>query len=124
MRVAVPLFKERISPHFSTSAEVLLVDVKGKRIIDERRTYWEELKASEKIEKLNRWGVNVLLCGGITRSDKVKIESLNIDVVSELMGDAKDVLDRWLRQFIPKDYFHRHGQQLIGKDTNLKKGGA
>ncbi len=108
MRVAVPLFKDRISPHFCTSAEVLLVDIKGERIIDERKTYWEELTPSEKIEKLKLWKVNVFLCGGITTFNKRKIKSLDIEVISELRGKAKEVLEQWLRRF-PKGRSLHHG---------------
>ena len=106
MRIAVPLFKDRISPHFCTSAEILLADIVGRKITDERKAYWEELVPSEKIEKLKRWGVDVLLCGGIAAFNKRKIKSLGIEVVSELRGKAKEILEQWLRQF-PAGNSHR-----------------
>ena len=94
----MPLFKDRISPHFCTSVEVLLLDVERNVIQNERNAYWEELMPSEKIEKLKQWGVHTLLCGGITSFNKRKLEALHIEVVSELRGGARKILDQWLRK--------------------------
>ncbi len=98
MRVAVPLFKDRISPHFCTSAEVILVDIVGQTIRQEYHVYWEELSPSEKIEKLKQWNVHLLLCGGITLFNKAKLESFHVEVVSELRGEARTVLDQWVHR--------------------------
>lgn len=125
MRVAVPLFKNRISPHFCTSGEVLLVDVESKKIVDKRRTYWEELNPSEKIGKLKQWGVNTLLCGGITAFNKNQLQSLGIGVVSELRGQVEEVLEQWLRHANQENQLNR-GQAgpMSQGHVNFRKGGA
>jgi hypothetical protein len=76
---------------------VLLVDIEDQAIRQERHVYWEELSPSEKIEKLKQWNAHLLLCGGISSSNKAKLESLHVEVVSELRGKAKSVLERWVR---------------------------
>jgi len=73
------------------------VDVIRGKIIDEKRIYWKELGAFERIEKLRQWNVEVLLCGGITLFNKGRVRALGVEVVSELRGKAKDVLKQWLQ---------------------------
>ncbi len=73
------------------------MDIRNKKIVDERKAYWEELNPSEKIAKLKQWKVNCLLCGGMTSFNKRKVEAFGIEVFSELRGKVKEVLEQWLR---------------------------
>ncbi len=77
------------------------MDIEGKKIIRQRRTYWEELNPSEKIGKLKQWGVHTLLCGGINAFNKNQLQSHGIEVVSELRGRVEEVFERWVRQSGP-----------------------
>jgi len=74
------------------------VDIARGKIVDEKRIYWKELGAFERIGKLRQWNVEVLLCGGISLTNKDRIRALGVEVVSELRGKAKDVLKQWLRE--------------------------
>ncbi len=96
MKIAIPLMKERIAPHFGASSEMLLVEVKNAAI--ERMARWNvggdtPLEIARRLVDL---GVEVIICGGINRIYKEWLLSQGISVEDNKKGNAKGVLKEWL----------------------------
>ena len=67
MRLAIPIWNDRISPVFDAAGRLLLVDIEQGR----ERARWEEVLSdvmpSHRMWRLAELGVNALICGGISR---------------------------------------------------------
>jgi predicted Fe-Mo cluster-binding NifX family protein len=94
MKIAVPLFNDRVSPHFGSSSITLLVDIRHGRI--EREALWE-LGGENPLELANRLlylRVDQLICGGIHSYWKEWLISKGIRVLDNQRGVAREVVEK------------------------------
>jgi len=92
MRVAIPLFHSRISPHFSYARD-LLVATKGESgdWKTEKVCCWP-LSPLQKANLLFERETTTLICGGIHRNLLHYLERQGIRVVAGVMGEAEEAL--------------------------------
>ena len=92
IKIAVPLFKERVAPHFGASSKILLVEMQGHLITGE--TTWEvEGKAAMDIARsLVDFGVGEFICGGIQHRYKDWLTRRGVQVVDNQIGSARELL--------------------------------
>lgn len=96
MKIAVPLFGERVSPHFGASSKILLVETIGETTT--RKATWDvgEQGAMEIARRLVSSGVDKLICGGIERTHKQWLTFQGIDVVDNQKGNAEELLAKMI----------------------------
>lgn len=92
MKVAIPIWDNRVSPVFDTAGQALLVD-----IIDGSETARQiiHLPAADPTrggQLLAQSGVDVLICGAISRPLETMLLSLGIDVIPWIKGEADPVI--------------------------------
>ena len=88
MRVAVPLFGEDVAPRFGFADNFLVADIEDKKVTSAQRIENSERGWANRLNKLRKLGVEVLLCGGFNRSFIPLAEDLGIGVLAGLAGDA------------------------------------
>ena len=96
MKVAIPLFENRVSPHFFTAPELLLVQIDGRTVYSTLKIHFENLSPSKKKAKIFALGPDTLLCGGIDGETRRWFERKGVRVMDNQMGDAMEILDRYL----------------------------
>jgi len=92
MKIAVPLFRKRVSPHFGSSSRILLLETKGEEICQE--TIWD-LGGEGPIEiarRLVALGVEELICGGIQSHYKDWLIGKGVRVVDNQRGVAREIV--------------------------------
>ena len=97
MKIAVPLFRKRVSPHFGSSSRILLLETNGTTIFQE--TIWD-LGGEGPMEiarRLVALGVERLICGGIQSHYKDWLIGKGITVVDNQRGVAKEIVQNLLR---------------------------
>jgi len=92
MKIAVPLFKERVAPYFGASSKILLVELQGDAIAHEAT--WEVAGegAMEIARRLVDLGVNQLICGGIQHRYKNWLVGRGVTVVENQRGPARELI--------------------------------
>ena len=98
MKVAIPLFENRVSPHFFTAPELLLVQVDAGAVCFSWRVSLGDMTTALRKTRLLALGPEILLCGGIDGVTKLWLEKQGVRVVDNLMGDAMENLQRYLNQ--------------------------
>lgn len=98
MKIAVPLFGERVSPHFGTAPEALLVQTAGGRVCATWKIDLAGLSASERRAKFLGLGIEELLCGGIDAVSRAWFEKKGVRVEANRMGNARELLERSLSE--------------------------
>jgi len=104
LKVAVPLFKDRVSPHFGASPKVLLVMVDHGIIQSE--AIWEVGGESpmEIARHLVSLGIQYVICGGIHRPYKDWLIRNGITVMENQRGMAREVIKKLLNKFANERY--------------------
>jgi len=99
MKVAVPLFKNRVSPHFGASPKVLLVMIDHGVIQSEATWDVGGETAMEIARRLVSLGIQYVICGGIHRTYKDWLTRNGITVMENQRGIAMEVIKKLLKEF-------------------------
>lgn len=99
IKVAVPLFKDRVSPHFGTSPKMLLVMIEGGVIQTEATWDVGGENPMEIARRLASLGIHYVICGGIHRTYKDWLISNGITVMENHRGVALEVIKKLLKEF-------------------------
>ncbi len=67
MKIAIPMFGDRISPRFDFSPEMWVVTVEKGVLVDQERFPLTHLNLPQRLEQITAKGVEKVICGGIDR---------------------------------------------------------
>ena len=119
MKIAIPVFENRISPRFDFAPGFGLYDVEGERITGSREISCDGWSDSERVSKLKGFGVDTLICGGMPGYLQSILTNSGIKVIPWVAGDVNDVLSHFLRGQLNSGMVICSGR---GKRRSCKKG--
>jgi len=96
MRVAIPVWNDRVAPVLDESARLLVLDIEDGQ---ERGRLEHELSAAypaQRARQLAGLGIHVLICGGISRPLASVLESYGISLFPWTAGPIPEVLAAYL----------------------------
>jgi predicted Fe-Mo cluster-binding NifX family protein len=117
MRIAIPVFGNRISPRFDFAPYIGLFDSEGKKIIASREVCCDGWGDVERVSKLKDMGTNTVICGGLPNSLLNLLTSSGIQVIPWVAGNADQALDLFLQGRLKERMVihpERGGQRLPG----------
>jgi len=92
MRVAIPLFHSRVSPHFGYAQEILVATKAEEGDWVREKIACGHMSPMQKMSLLSHLGINTLICGGIHGNLLRYLECQGIQVVAGVMGEAEEAL--------------------------------
>lgn len=92
MRVAIPISEGRISPVFDAAKRLVLVDVDHGREVRRTEEGLEEPEMVPRARRVAEFGVDLLICGAISRPLQAMLLSEGVEVVSQTCGQAEEVI--------------------------------
>jgi predicted Fe-Mo cluster-binding NifX family protein len=97
MKIAIPLFGNRISPWFEFSPEVWIIELKNGEVQSEERFPTNNLSLAQRLDQLALKGVNKIICGGIDGLSLNLLGSRGIGVIHNVVGEAQEGFNLFLR---------------------------
>jgi len=97
MKIAIPIYENRISPRFDFSPEMWIVEVERGEVVGQEKLSTANLNLPQRLEQVTSNGVDKLICGGIDSFSRNQLGSRGIDVVQDVIGDAGIVIDLLMR---------------------------
>jgi predicted Fe-Mo cluster-binding NifX family protein len=97
MKIAIPIFENRISPRFDFSPEMWVIEVERGKVVGQEKFSTANLNLPQRLEQISSNGVDKLICGGIDGLSRDQLGSRGIDVVQDITGDADIVFDLFMR---------------------------
>jgi predicted Fe-Mo cluster-binding NifX family protein len=97
MKIAIPIFENRISPRFDFSPEMWVIEVKRGKVMGQEKFSTANLNLPQRLEQITSNGIDKLICGGIDGLSRDQLGSRGIDVVQDVTGDADIVFDLFIR---------------------------
>ncbi len=110
MRVAIPIFRQRISPVFDTCTRVLLLDIEGHREVDRKEIFLDALSRTERVAMLHKSGVSDVICGGISDLLENMLTATQINVFSDITGNVEDVVTAYMTGNLDDARFYLSGK--------------
>ncbi len=93
VKIAVPLYKDRVSPHFGASSTFLLMETDGTTIRGETTWTLQGKGPMDIARRLTDLGVEKLICGGIPSHYKDWLIGKGITVVDNQKGRVREVVE-------------------------------
>ena len=122
MRVAVPVWQNRVSPVFDTARKILLWDSAGGQTGERVEVPLVEVSPALRVGRLAELGVDVLICGAISRPLGTMVQAGGIQLVPWIAGEVDEVLRAYQSGSFPTDAFmmpgccgRRHRQRGRGR---------
>jgi predicted Fe-Mo cluster-binding NifX family protein len=97
MKIAIPIFENRISPRFDFSPEMWIIEVERGEVVSQEKLPTANLNLPKRLEQITSNGVDKVICGGIDGFSRNQLGSRGIDVVQDVIGDAEIVFDLFMR---------------------------
>ena len=97
MRIAIPVFGNRISPRFDFAPMFALFDLDGKNIAEKSMISCNGWHDTERVSKLKDLAVDLMICGGLPNHLLDVFENSGIRVIPWVAGDAAEALSLFLR---------------------------
>ena len=98
MRIAIPVFGNRISPRFDFALEFGLFETVGKIIMDRKDISCEGWGDGERVSRLKNLGVDALICGGLPKHLRDALADSGIRVIPWIAGNAGEALALFLEE--------------------------
>jgi len=109
--IAIPIFGSRISNRLDSSENVLLVAIEDGAIKKRESYYWALANPLEKIDMLRQFGVDVLICDGITEFCSNQLANNPIQVIPWVSGETEEVLAHYLEGKFSNKILMDEGEQ-------------
>ena len=114
-KAAFAYWDNRIAPVFDTARNILVVDTESGRIVRETRDFLPENFPVPKVLRLLDLGVQVLVCGAVSRPMHELVSAYGIQVVPFVAGGLREVVDAWLNGRLMRDTFSMPGCRRRGR---------
>ena len=98
MKIAIPLYRNRIAPHFGSSSKTLLVEINGGILKQEAEWDVGGEGAMEMARHMIHLGVEKIICGGIKKLEKQWLMDRGVLVEDNRKGNARDIIERLLAE--------------------------
>ena len=105
MRIAIPIFRSRISPVFDFSTQVLIVDADKGKDAGRKESALLGLGPCERGKLLKDEDVNLLICAGVSISLHRMIINEGIRIIPGIVGEVDDVIDAYRTEGLKEKRF-------------------
>ena len=96
MKIAIPVYNDGVSNVFDFAHRLLLVDIENGREIDRSEVELKAESLPQRAGNLKNLGVDVLVCGAISRALANMVTESGIQVLPYVIGRVDDVLQAYL----------------------------
>lgn len=93
MKVALTAWENRISPVFDSANRLLIAEVKDAKVIEQRYESFNPAMTARLPEALTNFGIEILICGAISRILSEIIQITGIQLIPFVGGNVDEVLE-------------------------------
>jgi len=98
MKIAIPLFKDRMAPHFGSFPQILLVEIMQASVYQE---YGQDISGESPFDNTRRLvslGVEKVICGGIPLVYKEWLVGKGVIVQDNRKREVREIIQELLKE--------------------------
>lgn len=97
MKIAIPLFGNRISPRFDFSPEMWLITVENGEVVNQEKFHMGPLTVPQRLEQITSNGVDKVICGGIDGFSLTQLGNKGVEIVHDVIGEAEVAFNLFMK---------------------------
>jgi len=127
VRVAFSVWDEHISPVFDVARHLRILEVHGQGVVGEPRAVTLALSPAERVAALRQMGIEVLICGAISRGLYASLRGNGVEVIPFVTGKVADVEKAYLEgalgssRFVMPGCRRRRGRCFMGREEHAMR---
>ena len=116
MKVAMALFKDRISLRFDVCPEIWIIELNNGEVISQEKWPMASFNLQQRLDQLTSKGVHKIICGGIDSFCMNHLGNMGIDVIHNVAGEAGEVLNLFIRGVLRPGFYcnGKRGRRFCG----------
>jgi predicted Fe-Mo cluster-binding NifX family protein len=116
MRIAIPIWEDKLSPVLDTASRLMIVEEVDGSESSRFEIYMDEEDLSRRCVRIQGIGVDILICGAVSRPFLRMLRASGITIIPEIAGQVDDVLRAYFQGTLLHSGFlmpgcRRHGSQ-------------
>jgi predicted Fe-Mo cluster-binding NifX family protein len=127
MRIAIPVWRKSVSTVFDYTDRLIMIDFEAGQIKGRSKIKFIESTIIKKTARLRELGVQVLVCGAISRPLENMITASGIKVIPFVRGTVDEVINAYFNDCLPDNRFVMPGccsGELVGEKRGWRHGGG
>jgi predicted Fe-Mo cluster-binding NifX family protein len=122
MKVAIPLFQDRISPRFDVCPEIWIIELKDGEVINQEKWPIASFDLQQRLDQLAAKRVDKIICGGIDSFCLDHLGNMGIEVIHNVAGEAGKALDLFMRGVLRPGLYcdRKRGKGFCGWKRGLR----
>jgi predicted Fe-Mo cluster-binding NifX family protein len=109
MKIVIPYFQGRISPVFDVASHFFLIEVKDGKEFSRKKFDFVGNEIFTKAQILFKMGVDVLICGAISKLQENILRNNGIKLLTFICGDVEEVLEAFIQKRLATGAFQMPG---------------
>lgn len=97
MRIAIPVWDDKISPVLDTASKLMIVELDGQKEASRFEIYLDERELTRRCVRILGMEVDILICGAVSRPFCSMLAASGIKVIQDIAGHPEDVLEAYLK---------------------------
>jgi len=109
MLVAIPFWQGRVSPVFDSARKLALVQIENGTIVGRNEVLLEGTLPPHRVEQLVKLGVEILVCGSISRTLTTMCRYSGITIFAWVSGPLEEVIQAYIAGTFPNPAYTMPG---------------
>lgn len=109
MKIAIPIYNGNVSNVFDFAHRLSVVDIENAKVVKRSEVELKAESLPQRAGSLKNLGVDVLICGAISRALACMVTASGIEVLAFVTGRVDDVLGAYLTGQLAKPQFSMPG---------------
>jgi predicted Fe-Mo cluster-binding NifX family protein len=118
VRVAIPVWNQRVSPVLDTAKTLMIVNVEGNREVDRTEAPLRDKSLVLRCSHIRDLNIQTLLCGAVSQPLFEMLTAAGIKILPWISGQVEEVLGAYLSGSLTHPRFHMPG---CGKHFGRKR---
>jgi predicted Fe-Mo cluster-binding NifX family protein len=97
MRIAIPIWEDKISPVLDTASKLLIIDKDSKKKSSRFEVNLFEQNMSRRGYFIRKLEPDVLICGAVSQQFSRMLKTSGIKIISGISGPTNEVIDAYLQ---------------------------
>jgi predicted Fe-Mo cluster-binding NifX family protein len=120
MRIALPVWEDRISPVLDTASRLLIIEVEKQRETSRFETTLDDQDLYRRCFRIQNLEVDILICGAISSPYFRRLIAVGIHIISGISGHPEDVLKAFIQGTLYQSRFSMPGCGGNGPERRMK----
>jgi len=97
MRIAIPIWDDKVSPVLDSASRLLIVEAENRNVASRSEIYLDEDDLSRRFFRIQGMDIDILICGAISHEFSRMLTASGVDVIPEISGHTEEVLKAYLQ---------------------------